>query len=186
MHHSSMSWEITIYKRSLSKCKISEKFRLLRWISPNLYFDRLLLLKVYTISAKKKYRGVMPHDTEDWCKIWTKTNLLFQNWQEFGEFWSEHDKVSKICTLIAPFRAKYIIFDLKKYRRVIFHDTEKSCKSLRKTCLWFGKWHEDFDKFSPEHLKLPKICTSVSCFWPKYKMFELKKYRGVMLDGSEY
>ena len=30
----------------------------------NLYFDRLFLLKVYKISAKK-YRGVMSHDTEE-------------------------------------------------------------------------------------------------------------------------
>ena len=41
-------------------------------ISPNLYFDRLLLLKVYKISAKK-YIGhikvLMSHDTEEWCKI---------------------------------------------------------------------------------------------------------------------
>ena len=58
-------------------------------ISPNLYFDRLLLLKVYKISAEK-YRGVMSHDTEEWCKIWRKDNFLFQKWQEFGELWSEH------------------------------------------------------------------------------------------------
>ena len=51
--------------------------------------------------------------------------------------------------------------------------------------MWFGKWHEEFSKFSPEHLKL-KICTLMSCFWRKYKMFELKKYRGVMFDSTEY
>ena len=28
----------------------------------------------------KKYRGVMSHDTEEWCKIWRKTDLLFQKW----------------------------------------------------------------------------------------------------------
>ena len=68
----------------------------------------------------------MSHDdTEDWCKTWTKNNLLFQNWQEFEEFWSGHSKVSKICTLIGPFSANYIIFDLKKYWGVIFHDTEE-------------------------------------------------------------
>ena len=33
----------------------------------------------------------------------------------------------------SPFRAKYIIFDLKNYRGVIFHGTEESCKNLRKT-----------------------------------------------------
>ena len=41
------------YKRSSSKSKNSGKFHLLRGISPNLYFGRLLLLKVCTISAKK-------------------------------------------------------------------------------------------------------------------------------------
>ena len=48
---------------------------------------------------------------------------------------SYHSKVSKICILIGPFRAKYITFDLKKYREVIFHDTEESCKFGEKlTC----------------------------------------------------
>ena len=56
-------------------------------------------------------------------------------------------KVSKICTLISPFLAKYINFDLKKYRRVIW-------EIWRKTGLWFGKWHEELGKFSPEHLKV--------------------------------
>ena len=56
----------------------SAKFQTFDWsskISPNLYFNRLL--KVYKILAKK-YRGVMSHDSEDWCKIWRKTDLLFQ------------------------------------------------------------------------------------------------------------
>ena len=99
----------------------------------------------------------MPHDTEEWCKIWRKTNLLFQKWQEFGEFWSEHSKVLKSWTLIGPFDAKYITFNLKEYRGVIFHDTEESCKIWRKTDVWFGKWHEEFDRFSLEHLKVSKF-----------------------------
>ena len=56
----------------------------------------------------------MSHDTKQWRKILRKTDFLFQKWQEFCEFWSEHSEVSKICTLIGPFRAKYIMFDLKK------------------------------------------------------------------------
>ena len=96
-----------------------------RKISPNLYFDRLL--KVYKILAKK-YRGVISHDPEDWCKIWRKTDLLFQKWQEFGEIWPEHSKVYKTCTFICSYCAKYLMFDLKKYRGVIFHDTEGWCK----------------------------------------------------------
>ena len=66
-------------------------------------------------------------------------------------------EVSKICTFIGSYCAKYLMFDLKKYRGVIFHDTEEWCKIWRKTDLWFGKWHEEFGKFSPEHLKVSKL-----------------------------
>ena len=123
-------------------------------MSPNLYFNRLL--KVYKILAKK-YGEVISHDPENWRKIRRKTDLLFQKWQEFGEIWSEHLKVSKTCTFICSSSAKYLIFDLKKYRGVIFHDTEGWCKIWRKTDLWFGKWHEEYGKFSPEHLKVSKL-----------------------------
>ena len=36
-------------------------------------------------------------------------------------------------------------------------------------------WHEKFDRFWPEHLKISKLCTLMGCFWRKYVMFELKK-----------
>ena len=62
----------------------------------------------------------MSHDTEEWCKIWKKTDLLFQKWQEFGEFWPEHSKVSKICTLIDSYCAKYLMFDLKSTEELSF------------------------------------------------------------------
>ena len=99
----------------------------------------------------------MSHDPENWCMIWRKTDLLIQKWQEFGEFWPEHWKVSKICTFIGSYCAKYLMFNLKNYRGVIFCDTEEWCKIWRKTNLWFGKLHEAFDKFSPEHLKMSKL-----------------------------
>ena len=67
----------------------------------------------------------MSHNHEDWFKIWRKTDLLFQKWQEFGEFWHKHLKSLKICTFIGSYCAKYLLFDLKKYRGVIFHDTEQ-------------------------------------------------------------
>ena len=36
--------------------------------------------------------------------------------------------ISKIYTLIDPLRAKYITFELKQYRGIIFLDTGESCK----------------------------------------------------------
>ena len=123
----------------------------------------------------------MSHDAEDWCKVWKKTICCFKNDKNLVNF-----DPSKICTLIGRFHAKCMIFDLKKYRGVIFHDNGEPCKIWRKTGLWFGKWYEEFGKFSPEHSKLSKICSLMSCFWPKYKMFELKKNRQATFDGTEY
>ena len=62
------------------------------------------------------------------AKFEKKTDLLFQKWQEFGEFSPEHSKVSKICFFIGSSCAKYLMFDLKKYRGVVFYDTEKRYK----------------------------------------------------------
>ena len=81
---------------------------------------------------------------------------MFQNSQELGQFLSEHSKVPKICTLIGSLHEKYAMFDLKKYRGVILHGTREWCKIWRKTDLWFRKWHDEFGKFSPEHLKVGK------------------------------
>ena len=94
------------------------------------------------------------------CDAKFEENFLFQKWQEFGEFWPEHSKVSKMCTLIGPFCAKYIKFDLKKYRGVIFPNTEELCKIWRKAGLLFGKWHKELEKFSLEHLKVSKMVLS--------------------------
>ena len=81
--------------------------------------------------------------------------LIF--WQEFGEFWPKHSKITKICTFIGSYCAKYLKFDLKKYRGVVFNDNKEWCKIWRKTDLWFGKWNEEYGKFSPEYLKVSEL-----------------------------
>ena len=63
----------------------------------NLRFNQLLLTKLYNFWARKKYRGVIFHDTREWCKIWRKTDLWFGKWhEEFGKFSPEHTKVLKL------------------------------------------------------------------------------------------
>ena len=103
------------------------------------------------------YRGVKSNETEEWWKIWRGIDLSFENWhKEFDEFWLENSKVSKIYTLMGCFWPKYIMFELKKYRGVMFDGTEDWCKIWRKTDLCFQKWHEEFSKFSPEHVRKSK------------------------------
>ena len=97
----------------------------------------------------KIYRGVMFDDNEEWCKIWRGIDLSFQNrYEEFDQFWSEHSKISKICSLMGSFWPKYIMSELKKYRGVMSDGTEDWCKILRKTDMYFQKWHEEFGRFS--------------------------------------
>ena len=60
-------------------------------------------------------------------------------------------------------------------RGVMSHENEEWCKNSSELDLSIQNWHEEFDHFSPKHLKISKICTLMSYFWPKYIMFELKK-----------
>ena len=124
----------------------------------NLLFHWFLLCKVFNVSPKKVQRSYL-----SWH--WRVMQNLKRNWLVvskltwgFDEFWPKHLKVSKIFTLMCSFWAKYIILKLKMYRGVIFHDTEEWCKIWRKTNFWFGKWHEEFGKFLPEHLKMWSFC----------------------------
>ena len=66
------------------------------------------------------------------------------------------------------------MFELQKYRGVIFHDTEELCKFWRKTDLWFEKWHEKFGKFSPEHLKVSKLGLWLDAFVQSRECMSLK------------
>ena len=79
----------------------------------------------------------------------------------------------KIYILMGCFWPKYIMFELKKYRGAIFHDTRVWCKIWRKVDLWFGKWHKDFDKFSPDHTKFSKLRLSLDPFIQSRKCMSL-------------
>ena len=85
-------------------------------ISSNLYFGRFF--KIYKILAKK-YRGVMTPKID--AEFEEKLIICLKNDKKMV-------KVSKTCTFICSYHAKYLMFDLKKYRVAIFHDTEVRCK----------------------------------------------------------
>ena len=89
-------------------------------------------------------------------KICRGLDFLFEKWhEEFEKFWQEHSKVLKEISLEwTLFRVKYILLDLKWG---YLQDTKEWCKIWRKTDFRFGKWQEEFGKFSPEYLKVSKL-----------------------------
>ena len=133
----------------------------------------------------KIHRAFICHDNEELRKNWRGTDLSFQSWhEEFDEFWPKHLKVSNIFILMSSFWAKYILFELKKYTGVIFHETEEGCKIWRGIDLSFQNWQKEFDKFWPEQSKVSKIFTLMGSSWAKSILFELKKYRGVIFHKT--
>ena len=51
----------------------------------------------YVFFELKKYRGVIFHDIEEWCKIWRKTELLLGKWhEEVFKLSPAHSKVPKL------------------------------------------------------------------------------------------
>ena len=149
-----------------------------------------ILMESFNLKLKKYelkiHRGVICHGNEEWHKIWGGTDLSIQSWhEEFDKFWPEHLKASKIFTLMGSFWAKYILLELKKYRGIIFHETEEGHKIWRGIDLSFQNWHKEFDKFWREHRKVSKNFTVTGSFWEKYILLELKKCRGVVSHDIE-
>ena len=127
--HSKFTWGIwRILTRALESLK-------------NVLFNGILLKKVYNIWAKN-CRGVMFHNTEEWCKIWREIDLSFQNsYEKLDEFRPELSKISKICTLMDSFWTKYIMFGVKKYTWAMFDSTKDWFKIWRKlTCVFEMTW----------------------------------------------
>ena len=88
----------------------------------------------------KTYRGVILYGIEEWKGIWKGIFLSVQNLhEEFNKFWSEPSKISKICTLVDCFSPKYIMFELKKYRGLMFNSTEYWSKKLKENWLVLSK-----------------------------------------------
>ena len=120
-------------------------------ILKNVHFNGLLLSKVYTV-------WIIFHETEERYKIWRGIDFSFQNChKEYDKTWPEYLEVSKKFILVGSYWANYLFFELKKNRRIFFHETEKESKIWRGINLSFQNRHKKFDKFWPEHLKVSKI-----------------------------
>ena len=121
---------------------------------------------------------------EEGYKIWRGIDSSFQNWhKEFDKIWPKHSKVSKIFILMGSFWAKYIFFELKKYRGIIFHETEKRYKIWRGIDLSFrnakGIYQnltQALESFRHYHFS-GLLLSKVYILWTK-------KYRGIIFHET--
>ena len=118
---------------------------------------------------------------------WRVMQSLTENWLlvpkvTWGIRWILLQTVAlKICTLLCYFCWKDIIFELKKKYREVIVITLKNDVQFEEE-LTFALKNDMKNYTSFENIK---ICALVGSFWPKYIMFELKKYRRVMCDYTE-
>ena len=106
------------------------------------------------------YKGVMLHNTEEWCKIWKIIYLLFQNWhEEFDKFWPEHPRRLKKFHFDGFFSTKvYNVRDKKVQRRVVFFMTLKSdSKFEEKMACGLENDRKNLVNFSPEYSKVSEL-----------------------------
>ena len=137
--------------------------------SQNFSFNRLLLSKVYIVWGKKSTDELSFMKLKWDVKFGEESTYGFKtDIRKFDKFWPKHSKVSKIFTLIGSFWTKYKLFEVKKRRKVIFHENEEGCKIWRAIDLLFQNGQKEFDEFWPKHSRVLDIFTLIGSFWAKY------------------
>ena len=117
--------------------------------------------------------------TQDCYKIWRKTGWCFQKFTwGIWEIFTRALESLQIGALMAYFCLKLKMYEFKNCRGVMCNGNDKWWKIWRETDLSVQNWHEEFDKFWPEHSKISKICTLMGFYWTKCTIFELKKSIG--------
>ena len=76
-------------------------------------------------------------------KLTCRFKIDIRNFTNFDSSTRNSQKFTLQC-----FWPKYMMFELKNYRGIMFDGTEDWCQIWRKTDLCFQKWHIEFGKFS--------------------------------------
>ena len=109
---SNMTWRILWFiTQSLKSSKI-----FLQWA--------IFVQSIWSLNLKK-YGRVIFQDTEKWCKIWIKPDLVVSKmaW-EIGWTFIKALKNLKNCTLMGSYCPKDVMLQLENFRGIMCHDTE--------------------------------------------------------------
>ena len=71
--------------------------------SESTLYSCLSVKELLAWNRKNPVRRVMSHDTEDWCKIWRKTDFLLQNDKNLVNFDTSTQKSQKFALWLVPF-----------------------------------------------------------------------------------
>ena len=169
------NWQKEINEFWLENSKVSKIYTLMGCCWPK-----------YIMFELKKYRGAIFQDTKVWCKIWRKTDLWFGKWhKEVSKFSPEHTKFSKLGLSLNPLIQSRKCMSLKFTGELCVMTMKNDAKfEIELTCL-FKIDIRNLTNFDPSTLKISKICTLMGRSWPKYIMFQLKRYRRVMFDCTQ-
>ena len=96
-----------------------------------------------------------------------------------------HPTTQKSETSISCFCPKYVRFELKKCRGVVFHDTKLWWKIWIKPDLAISKMAWAIGWTFIRALKSQKNCTLMDSFCPNHIMFRLEHFRGTMFHDTE-
>ena len=155
-------------------------------ILANLYFDKLLLLKVYKISGKKLQKSYVR-----W--YWGVEQNLKKEFEEF--FVSKMSRIWRILIqalkslknlhLDWSFLCKAYNYWSKKVQRSYISWRWRVVQILKKNWLVVWKMTWGIWQIFMRTLENIKIGTFMEYFCPKEKMHQLKIYRGVMCNDTE-
>ena len=129
----------------------------------------------------KKYRRVTSHDTEEWCKVWRKTDPWFQNdMRNLVNFnVSSGNSGNLHFDVLLLSIAENVSAEKVQQNDLLWH--WKKMQTLKKNWLFLWKmtWRIWWTLTWP--VESLKICTLMGYLNRKYVIFELKRYRGVVL-----
>ena len=94
-------------------------------------------------------------------------------------------QMSENVTSMGYFPPKYMGFELKKYKGVIFYDTEQWWKIWINLDLVISKMKWEIGWTFITTLRSLKNCILMGSFCPKHIMFQLENFRRVMCHDTE-
>ena len=163
------NWYETFNEFSLERSKMSKNCTLMGWLWPK--YIRVRVQRRYVLCHSKLIQSLK----ENWLVL---PKIDMRNFANFRQSTWKSTNWDLGVILLST-------YELNIYRGVMCHDNEQWCKYGRGIDLSVQNWHEEFDKFWPEHSKISKICTLMGSFWIKHITFELNKYRGVLCYCTE-